>query len=960
MPLNSTEVGRVHVDIGADLDNLKKGFDQAKKETDKLGSSIGQKMTQAGKIMTAAGLKMTAAITTPIIAIGKKLVNLGMDAVESENLFTVSMGNMAGAARKWSEDLRESLGLNEYEVRKSVGTLNVMFESMGLGEQAAYDMSTSLTELAYDMASFYNLDPSDAFLKLQAGMTGEAEQLKRLGILVDETTVKEVAYTNGIAKRGEELTAQEKVQARYITIMEATTKAQGDMAATLESPSNQLRILKDEITQTGIEFGTILLPVMSKAIEIIRDITSWLSNLSEEQKESLLKWVGIVAALGPALIIFGQILIVLPKLAAGLKLLSGSLNASLINPYTIALVGIAVAFTQMLVALNRAKKAIRDVHDEIAQDHQEFVQERVDAAVNAVKEEYAEYKKVKEDELALEKETHEAALKAIDEWRSDQIEARKDELQDQKDAAKEALDDKIESLRDEYGVYEKHVDSKMDLVNDFYDEEIRKATEAHDEKIALLEDEYQFQLGLIDREADLNIGFIEDQIALLEGASQESVAIERKRRLERAAIQLEDQIAAEDDAAQKVKLVEEREALIAEMIGLAGIIAAEQARELQKELAEIQAEILAESDPDKKARLVQEEADLVSEIQQLSGAEQIETQKWILREGILAIKQDTIDKKTEAEIQKEEALGVLQELIDEEIGKLEAKRDEELTILEAERQNKEDAETAKYDATVERIDGELDELDRGKGAFIEALDAEVLAKQTGENLKYQATVDRVTAEILELERLEQAEIAAAARSAARAANEDKDQKHKELLDEYMKLNEEYQAELDRLMDRSPIEKALSLLTGNMDGSLNLIEDAMNKIGAQLAAMGDVAFADLAPLPKASETGNSSTYSVGMGEAYIPQYATGGIAGAGELFRANEKEREMIVPESRFNDLIRAAQSVSGGSRGGKADQVEMRHSGTIRVEGVDDRGQLVEVINVTMKDILRQEARIYG
>ncbi len=113
-----------------------------------------------------------------------KALDMAMDAVESENLFEESMGGMADSAREWSKQLRKDLGLNEYEVRKNVATFNVMFDSMGISEDAAYDMATGMSQLAYDMASFYNLPTEEAFQKLQAGITGEAEPLKRLGILV--------------------------------------------------------------------------------------------------------------------------------------------------------------------------------------------------------------------------------------------------------------------------------------------------------------------------------------------------------------------------------------------------------------------------------------------------------------------------------------------------------------------------------------------------------------------------------------------------------------------------------------------------------------------------------------------------------------------------------------------------------------------------------------------------------
>lgn len=107
-----------------------------------------------------------------------------------------------------------------------------MTKSMGIAGDTAYDLSTSLVLLAQDMASFYNMDTEEAFVKLRAGITGETEPLKALGILVDENTVSQYAYQNGLAETGEELTQQQKVLARYYAILDQTSTAQGDLART--------------------------------------------------------------------------------------------------------------------------------------------------------------------------------------------------------------------------------------------------------------------------------------------------------------------------------------------------------------------------------------------------------------------------------------------------------------------------------------------------------------------------------------------------------------------------------------------------------------------------------------------------------------------------------------------------------------------------------------------------------
>lgn len=321
---------------------------QFEREMNKLTRSLKD---MAGKLSNL-GKTMTMGITAPIVGAGVAAAKLAMDAVESENLFEVSMGGMAKAARAWSEQLREDLGLNAYEVRKQVGTFNVMFDSMGLGEQAAYDMATGLTQLANDMASFYNLDTADAFQKLQAGITGEIEPLKRLGIVINEEAVKNYAYANGIAEMGAKLTDQEKIQARYGLIMEQTAKAQGDLARTIESPTNQLRILGAEVKNMTTDLGMVLLPVIQQHIlpalrglaDRIGSLVAWFGNLSPGLQQIILGVLAFAAALGPLLLVVGNVIGAVASITAALPLL-GTAMAFMTGP-----IGVVTAALAALVA----------------------------------------------------------------------------------------------------------------------------------------------------------------------------------------------------------------------------------------------------------------------------------------------------------------------------------------------------------------------------------------------------------------------------------------------------------------------------------------------------------------------------------------------------------------------------------------------------------------------------------
>ncbi len=298
------QIGEILVRIRADMKQLEDALNKSGTQV----KSFSDKMASAAKTMTNIGMKMSLAVTAPLVLIGKKAVESAMDVVESENLFEVSMGNMADEARAFSEEFARSVGLNEYSVRKNIGTFNVMFDAMGMGTAKSYELAQGLTTLAYDMASFYNLEVEDAFQKLQAGITGEIEPLKRLGIVVNETTIQQWAWNNGLVEQGKKLNEQEKILARYGAIMDATSKAQGDLARTLDSPANKMRISKEQVGLMVTELGQGLIPVVMDVIDIIKPYVEKFTNAEDSTKKFVIT-VGLIAAgAGPTLLFFSSMI----------------------------------------------------------------------------------------------------------------------------------------------------------------------------------------------------------------------------------------------------------------------------------------------------------------------------------------------------------------------------------------------------------------------------------------------------------------------------------------------------------------------------------------------------------------------------------------------------------------------------------------------------------------------------
>lgn len=256
-------VDELEVLITANTTELRKEINKANTNISNLSKSATK---STGGVMTAFKKLKTGIVALGIGKVISTAISDGMDAIESDSLFTTVMGDNADAVKSWSNDIADALGLSAVNMQKNIGVIYNMTSSMGVAGDNALKMSKGVSVLAEDMASFYNLDSDEAFNKLRAGLTGETEPLKALGILVDENTIKQYAYSEGIAETGAELTNEQKVLARYVAILKQTGNAQGDLARTLDSPSNQLRALKQQVQNLGIAFSNFLMPVVKAVL----------------------------------------------------------------------------------------------------------------------------------------------------------------------------------------------------------------------------------------------------------------------------------------------------------------------------------------------------------------------------------------------------------------------------------------------------------------------------------------------------------------------------------------------------------------------------------------------------------------------------------------------------------------------------------------------------------------------
>lgn len=273
-------------------------------------------MKSAGKELSAIGSTLTLGITAPIIAMGAAAVKSASDLQEVQNVVDTVFGDSAKSVNTWAKEAIKSYGLSELSAKQFAGTMRAMLGSMGLSAGEADNMSMSLSGLAGDMASFYNLDPTEAFEKLRAGIAGETEPLKALGINMSVANMEAYALSQGIETAWKDMTQAEQATLRYGYIMQATASAQGDFAKTNTGFANSMRIMKEQMVSIGAQLGSILLPYLEAFVLKIREVLDVFMNLTPEMQKNVLVIAGLAAALGPILLILG-------KLTTGISALMG-------------------------------------------------------------------------------------------------------------------------------------------------------------------------------------------------------------------------------------------------------------------------------------------------------------------------------------------------------------------------------------------------------------------------------------------------------------------------------------------------------------------------------------------------------------------------------------------------------------------------------------------------------------
>ena len=266
--------GSVIIDTRMDTTGVQNGVSAIKQSFNGLGSAVKK-----------IGLLIAGAFAVgKLVQFGKECVGLGSDLAEVQNVVDVTFTTMSDKVNEFAKNAMTTAGLSETMAKRYVGTFGAMSKSFGFSEAQAYDMSTALTQLTGDVASFYNISQDLAYIKLKSVFTDETETLKDLGVVLTQSALDQYALANGYGKTTSEMTEQEKVALRLAFVQKQLSAASGDFIRTSDSWANQVRVMQLQLQSLKATVGQGLINIFTPVLKVINVLLGKLATLANAFK----------------------------------------------------------------------------------------------------------------------------------------------------------------------------------------------------------------------------------------------------------------------------------------------------------------------------------------------------------------------------------------------------------------------------------------------------------------------------------------------------------------------------------------------------------------------------------------------------------------------------------------------------------------------------------------------------
>jgi hypothetical protein len=344
-------LSKLVVELGFDGKGFRSGLNDVKNDLNKWGASLRD-----------VGTKATLGLTLPIAAGFGLLIKSASDLNEAQSATDTIYGDSAVAVSKWAKTTADAYGITNQEALNSVNMLGQIFKGFDISEDAAAGFSMQIVEAAGDLASFNNTNPADVLNDLRAGLVGEAEPLRKYGILLDEASVAQRAMEMTGKTNADQLTASEKVLARQELILDGLGDAQGDAARTADSLANVIRRLRARGVDLAAKWGQLLLPNVLKFSQFLLRVTTAIENLSPRMQKLIMVGLALAAAIGPVLIALGMMIPALLALTGplGLVILAIGLLAAAFATDFMGIRGHVMSVVEVLGTLSRYFKRAFD------------------------------------------------------------------------------------------------------------------------------------------------------------------------------------------------------------------------------------------------------------------------------------------------------------------------------------------------------------------------------------------------------------------------------------------------------------------------------------------------------------------------------------------------------------------------------------------------------------------------
>lgn len=277
--MSATSVGQ----IGLDLVVNQKQFDR-------------QMVGIRGAAKKAGAALASAFAIKKLVAFGNQCIKLGSDLSEVQNVVDVTFPSMTDKVDNFAKSAAAAFGLSETMAKKFTGTFGSMAKAFGFSEKQAYDMGATLTGLAGDVASFYNISQDEAYTKLKSVFTGETESLKELGVVMTQTALDSYAMANGFGKTTAKMSEAEKVALRYSFVQKQLNAAAGDFSRTSEGWANQTRLLSLQFDSLRATIGQGLINALTPVLKMVNSLIARLMVLADAFKALTVKLFGDAGA----------------------------------------------------------------------------------------------------------------------------------------------------------------------------------------------------------------------------------------------------------------------------------------------------------------------------------------------------------------------------------------------------------------------------------------------------------------------------------------------------------------------------------------------------------------------------------------------------------------------------------------------------------------------------------------